>query len=56
MVGLAPNLGDFVPHFEHINLISLCEDWINRAPDLSGDLSTRVIVVSGNAAFGKMLV
>jgi hypothetical protein len=56
VVGLAPNLGDFVPHFEDFNLISLCEDWFNRAPDLSGDLSTRVIVVSGNEAFGKMLV
>jgi hypothetical protein len=36
---IGTKLGEFVPHFEHFNLISLCEDWLSRAPDLSGGLS-----------------
>ncbi len=53
---ISTKLGEFVPHFKHFNLISLCEDWLSRAPDLSGGLSARVTAVTACTTVGRMLV
>lgn len=45
-----------VPHFEHFNLVSLCEDWLRRAPDLNSSLSGRVTAVTVCTTFGRMSV
>jgi hypothetical protein len=37
---IGTKLGKFVSHFKHFNLVDLYKDWLNRAPDLSGGLST----------------
>jgi hypothetical protein len=53
---IGTKLGEFVPHFDHFNLISLCENRLRRALDLSSSFSARVTAVTAYATFGRMSV